>query len=166
MKRQALSFYVSLLFIAGGLGAAYLSFSAWSFLPVLFGLLLFWGIAKYKPLFGLVSGALLMTVSLAGYGVLIGLSPILMTLVCTAGLACWNLLIDQERDKNGAQNTETGALERIHQSSLAWVSAASMLLALFSSLLDFRFPFLITILFVSLALGGLLYSVRYILKKN
>ncbi len=166
MKRHTVAFYVSLLFIAVGLGAAYLSVSAWSFMPVLIGLVSLWGIAKYKPLFGLVSGALLATVSLAGYGVLIGLSPNLMTLACTAGLACWNLLIDRERFRNGVQNAATGALERIHLSSLAWVSAASMVLALFSSLLDFHFPFLPTVLFVSLALGGLLYSVRYILKKN
>lgn len=164
MKFRSIILYLGLMISTGSLAAGYFLSGYWQILPVLFVMLIFGILTKKR--FWSASGLLLVHIVLAAIGVIAGLPAGLMILTCIAALVSWDLA-QFEQSLVGNSHLETSiSLEIQHMHALALTALTGLLLALMSAYIDLQLPFGVIVSLVLIAMGGLVYSMQYIVKKK
>ena len=166
MKVHSILLNTCLILTTGCLGAGYLLAGYWPILPILPVVLLFWIFARKRPAFWPASSLLLAYVFLAAFGITAGVSSILMMAACTGALLCWDLMLFNQSIVANSPHRPNAALEKYHLQSLALAASAGLMLALLTSSINLRFPFVLIVFLVLMTMGCLLYGIQYILKKE
>ena len=166
MKRSLLLQWTCLLASITCLGLPHLLRGNGLLLLLLPGIAGFWAFLHKRSAFPSASALLVMFVVLAAGGVLAEVSTPLMILGCTAALAWWDLTSFRESLVPGQPLETTLPLEKAHLQALALAVSGGSSLALVSSALDFRIPFIGMAFLALLATGCLLYGLRSLAKKN
>lgn len=94
----------------------------------------------------LFSAALMVTVSLAAAGLLVGAPPLLMILGATLALASWDLVRFDHTPASDSSATAITGLEKKHFESLALALGPSLLVAATGRMFRFQIPFGVMIL--------------------
>jgi hypothetical protein len=142
------------------LGLAYLPAGRWWILAVLGAMVLFWLVMKRWSIFGSASALLLIYLLVAAVGVLTGLSLSWLVAGCTFALASWDLVLFSEALQPGPPARLTDLMERSHLRSLAAACGAGLSLGLLAAVIHFELPFIVVVLLVLLAVGGLVWGLR------
>jgi hypothetical protein len=112
--------------------------------------LLGWLFARQYP-----TACLVVSICLPGLGLLVGASPFLMILSCTASLACWDLRLLDAALQSSSLTKEAGLFENQHIQTLLLALGGGFLLASAGTISSFQIPFGIMVLLVILAVLGL-----------
>jgi hypothetical protein len=166
MKARSILLNTCLILTALCLAAGFMLAGYWLILPVLLAIFLLWFLARNKAVFWSASGLLLAMIALAAIGILLGLSRVLMLVACTAALVSWDLIQFTHSIPGIPQRESEAALERYHLQSLALTAFPGFLLAVIGSYVNLDLPFILIIFLVLVTMGGLGYSLQFILKKN
>jgi hypothetical protein len=138
----------------------------WWILAVLAAMSIFWLVMKSWSLFGSASALLLIYLAAAATGVLTNLSlPLLMT-GSTLALGAWDLALFSEKMETNPPSPLAALMERAHLRSLAGACGGGLLLALLSTAIHVDLPFIIVLLLVQLAVGGVIFGVRTLQKTS
>ena len=157
---------ICLIISTGCLGAGYILAGYWQILAVFPLMALFWIYTKNRSAFWADSSFLLAYLVLAAIGIVDDQSLVLMIIACTTALVSWDLMQFNQSMVGCSIPDANAALEKYHLNSLALAASAGLILALSSIYINLQFPFGVTILLVSIAMGCLLYSMRYIRSKK
>ncbi|MFC1879015.1 hypothetical protein ACFLZW_03795 [Chloroflexota bacterium] len=166
MKVQSILLKISLIIATDCLGAGYILAGHLMILPALLIIVLYWMLTKKRSVFWSASGSLLAYIFLAGIGIIINLSLELMIFTCTAALVCWDLFQFNQGTAENSPNPKTSSLEKVHLQSLIWAASAGLAVAFMSAYITLQLSFGLTALLVLMAVGGLTYSLNYLLKKE
>ena len=110
-----------------------------------------WLLAYKWPSTGLPSIALVVSVGLAGTGLCLGASPVLMLASATLALASWDLAL-LERIPAGSSSFRTiSLLEKKHYQSLLLALGVAFPVMIFGRMIHVQIPFGVMILLVALA---------------
>jgi hypothetical protein len=166
MKAHSIILIICLIITTGCLGAGFILTGYWLILPGLLVNLFIWIYAGYRRVFWMASCSLLVTVFLAAIGIITSLSSILMIVVCSTALVCWDLIHFNQSKAGISPGKTKGTLDRYHLQSLAIATFAGLIVGLSSSYLNLHFPFFVIILLVLMTVASLIYGTQYILKKK
>lgn len=167
MKTQSILLNISLIISTGCLAAGYLIAGYWMIVPALLLLVISWVFSSQRSAFWLAAVSLLGYVILAAVGIIVNLSLVLMIIACTLALVNWELIQFKHSTARNSQARSNSALEKYHQRSLALAASSGLALALFSSFINIQLPFGVVALLVLIAMGFLVYGMRYIsINKN
>lgn len=166
MKVHFMILIICLIISAGSLGAGYIFAGYWLILPVLLAIFLFWIFTRNRWPFWSASSSLLAYVLLASFGVKEGLSSNLMVVASTAALLSWDLLLFNQSIVTNLPPEPKASLEKYHLGSLAVAVSSGFMLALLSSSINLRIPFVGITFLVLMTMGCLVYSMQYIMKKK
>jgi hypothetical protein len=148
-------FFVCLVISTLCLAAGYTLVGQW--LGVLLAILTgpAWWLARKYPVSWLPLICLLGSVCLAVVGLLIGSSPLLM--ICGSGvaLAVWDLLFLEAALGSNPSEGQTRQYENKHLQSLALALGFGLSVAILGRLQHLQLPFVLLMLFITLALFGL-----------
>ena len=148
------------------LALAYLPGGYWPILPGLLAMILFWIVLRKRSAFWAASSLLSVYIFLAALGVVRDLSVPLLAVGCACALAAWDLthfgqdMLDQENPDARMR------LERQHLRSLAMAFSLGLAFAFLSMYLSLQIPFLLSVVLVLLAVGGLTYGLQAVVNKN
>jgi hypothetical protein len=160
MKTHSVLITISLVLAVVYLGAGYLIFGYWQILPALLVIVLFWIFTRKLPGLWPASSVLLVIVLLSAIGITAGLHLLPMLAASTAALVTWDLTLFAQGRSTNQQSASIPLFERKHLQSLAMAASAGLLLAWGSSYLNFHLPFILMVLFVLLAIIGLVYGIK------
>jgi len=138
----------------------------WLILPALLSAVFFWLLARNKSVFWSASGLLLATILVAAFGIMLGLSSILMLIACTTALMSWDLIQFTHSTSGPPPGATLAPLERYHLQSLVLAALPGSLLAIVISYISLDLPFVAIILLALIAMAGLGYGMQTIVKKN
>jgi len=148
------------------LGAAYILAGYWLILPVFLAMLVFWIFTRNQPVFISASSLLVIFVILAAIGITADLSLILMIVACIAALVSWDLMQFNQSMVGNSLHKTSASLEKNHLYSLALAAFAGLTLALISSYINMKFPFILILFLVLMVMGCLAGSIQYIRVKK
>lgn len=123
-------------------------------------LLLSWLLRRWSAS-GLAATILSIYVLLAAIGALMALSVPLLILGTTAALAGWDLTLFSQDVNDSAAADAAVLIEESHLRWLALAGGTGAGLAYLSSAIPVRLPFVLTVALVLLAVGGLVFGLRY-----
>jgi hypothetical protein len=146
------------------LGLAYMREGRWWILAVLAAMSIFWLAMKRWSLFGSASALLLIYLAAAATGVLTNLPVPLLVTGCTFALVSWDLALFSEKMETNPSSPLAALMERAHLRSLAGACGGGLLLALLSTAIHVDLPFIIVLLLVLLAVGGVVFGLRTLQK--
>lgn len=162
MKAYSIILGICLIITTTSIGVGYISAGYWLILPAFLLLGLFWMITKKSSLFWSASGLLLAFYLLAAFGITTNISPILMIIACTVALISWDLM-QFNRPLFGKSHMEGSMfLGKYHLRTLVFAASVGLLLALLSLYINLELSFRITTILVLIAIGCLIYSIRYL----
>jgi hypothetical protein len=125
-----------------------------------------WLLARKYPASGLPHICLLGSVFLAAAGMLSGFPPSLMILGSGAALAAWDLLLLDAALGSYTSGEQTRRYEINHLQSLALALGAGLFATFLGRLLNLQIPFVILMLFIALAVFGLVRVWSYVKKMD
>ena len=166
MKVHSIIFYVCWVVSVGSLGAGYILGGYWLILPVFLAMGIFWLTMNRHSPFLSTTGLLLIDVALAVVGVTLKLSIFLMVVGCTAALACWDLTNFRQAITDKPPLGTEVRLEKFHLQSLAMAVFTGLFLAFISSYINLQFPFGAMVFLVLIAMGCLVYGVKYLVRNR
>jgi len=157
---------ICLIISTGCLGTGYILAGYWLILPALLAMVLFWIFTKDQPVFWSASSLLVVIVILAAIGITVDLSLTLMIIACTTALVSWDLIqFNQSMVGNSLRKTNA-SVEKYRLHSLALAASTGLMLVLISSYINLQFTFGLIVFLVLIAMGCLVGSMQYIMKKN
>ena len=144
----------------------YLLAGYWWILPVQLVVIFCWGFTKNNEKFNPASALLFVYILLAAIGISLNLSAVLMILACSTALASWDLIHFERSIAGDRVHKENASLANHHIRSLALAISVGMLLALIAFLINLQLPFWGIIVLVLMAMGSLLYAMRFIARET
>jgi hypothetical protein len=166
MKPKAMLLPGLYLIGASSITAGYLLAGSWTILPALLGIGLLFFIARRRSVFQAASVLLVGSFILATVGVVMQLSFTLMLIGCVGALASWDLMLFSQTLKSAENLKDISSLEGRHDQSLAIAVAGGILFSLTAANLALDLPFIVVLLLCAVALGGLYFDVRNIIRNE
>ena len=133
----------------------------WQVMLVLAGMLIFWIATRKKSPFWAASALLLLMVALAAAGVMLKLNFWMMLGTVAGALAWWDLQHFLESAAEIPPDESRAVLEWDRLRSLGAVIVIGLVAAMVGSSISLQLPFLAVTALALLALGGLVFGVRY-----
>ena len=153
MTLRNISFIVSLIISTICLAAGYVIADQWIGTAVAIVTGAVWLAARKFPA-TYQNACLLLPVSLALAGLLIGVNPMMMIAGSSFALAAWDLLLLDGALKGTSSGEQTNRYEKKHLQSLAIALGCGFVLAMLGRLLTFNIPFIVMLLLAAILIFG------------
>lgn len=165
-KTHSLIFSICLIISTGCLAVGYIFAGYWLILFIVPLIIIMWVFTNKQSAFWPASSILLVFVILATVGIIAELSPVLMTISCTAALACWDLLLFKNSVTEISHKNNNLVLEKYHLKSLALAISVGLILSLIIANISLHLPFIVIVFLALVIIVCLIYGLPLQVKKN
>ena len=139
---------------------AELWFICWAVL----GMIILWISFRKKPGIWPISIILIIYIVFAVAGLLLGLSPYLITIGCMAAMALWDLVLLNRNIVSEPLQPNVVLLEKLHLHALSIAIGLGLLLSILSLNIHLHLPFGLVVGLTILAAYGIFRGYKYLLK--
>ena len=160
MKRYVILNLVCVLIAVASLSLAYILAGYWFIIPASLAMALFWVTVKGWSVFRSSSVLLTIFVVLAAIAVIVDALIPLILIACTTALASWDLTNFAQSLSDDRRLEVSLPVEKNHLRSLSIAASIGLTLALITSYVSFKLPFIVTLVLVLIAIGCLTYGLQ------